>query len=114
MSEVNEQVKEYLEERSNVDINLLDEVRKIFIEAGMVNKIPLFNKHHFIIEAENKLPNVQRYFLNRYFNIQLSFVSNSFLARYNLISDGEFSYWLELFKENVLPVLLENDLPVSN
>lgn len=114
MMDAKKPIEDYLKIRKDDDINLLEEVRNIFIQSGLTSKISTFNKHQFILQAENKIPSVQRYFLNRYFNIQLSYVANSFNARYNLINDGDFEYWIKLFKENVLPILIDNDLPPSS
>lgn len=103
----------YKSVRSQTDLDLVAEVRKSMISMGILPKvISFFDTHPFIVEASTKVPEVQRYFLNRYFTTQLMMSKKpSIEARCCLIPNGEIKDWLNLFNGIVLPFMLENDLP---
>ena len=109
-----EGVKHYKQPKSEQDIDLLQEVRQLMIASGLGLKIPeAFNTNRFIIEAEAKPSDIQRFLLNRYWNQQLmSSPKMSIEERYCLIPDGNIQDWLQLFRDKVLPFVLENDLPI--
>lgn len=96
------------------DIDLIAEVRLAMINAGISSeKIIDFEQNKNIISGIDKTPEVQRYHLNQYWNLQLlSAQKTSIEERYYLIPDGEISDWLRLFVNNVLPFIVRNDLPV--
>lgn len=103
----------YNQNRQADDIDLVQEVRKILMEAGLGQKLPgAYDNNHYIIEAANKPSSIQRYILNRYWNHQLlTCNANSMDQRYCLIPNGEISDWIDLFKSSVLPFIVEHNLP---
>lgn len=107
-------VEQFFMPRLENEIDLVSEVRNILIEAGLGNILAdTYDSHHFILEAVNKPSHVQRYFMNRYWNLQLMTIpSKSIEQRYCLIPNGEISDWLKLFKQSVIPFLIGNNLPI--
>jgi hypothetical protein len=110
---MNESLNQYFSKKNNNDIDLISEVRNLLISVGLIYKISNYDNHKFIVSAVDKASEVQRYYLNRYWSEQLMQCSASTTdVRYYLIPDGEISYWLELFKDKILPYVLENNLPI--
>jgi hypothetical protein len=110
---MNEGLDKYYSEKPNTDIDLVLEVRNILLSVGLANKISNFDNHRFVVDAKGKTSEIQRYYLNRYWNEQLIQCSSSTTdIRYYLIPDGEISYWLELFKDKIIPCVLDNNLPI--
>jgi hypothetical protein len=108
-------VNQYNQAKPDGDIDLVEKVRELLIGAGLYqNVVNCYNTNHFIIEATGKTSEVQRYLLNRYWNIQLMTTTNpSIEERYCLIPNGQISEWLTLFQAKVLPFILVNNLPVG-
>lgn len=107
-------VAQYNTARQEGDMDLVNEVRMLLNANGLQGKvIELYNTDKFIVEAEGKAPNIQRFLLNRYWNQQLMCSqANSMDQRYCLIPNGEVIDWLRLFKESVMPFILQNNLPI--
>ncbi len=104
--------KELTRSRGPDEANLVEEVRKALREAGLSKKIDIFNSHPDIIPIEDKTPEIQRVWLNRYWCLQmLSSPADSEEPRFCLTPIGDLAIWLDLFKRSVIPFLLENDLP---
>lgn len=105
----------YKQPKGENDIDLIQEVRNLLLTAGLHTLVEQnFDTNRFIIDAAGKTSNVQRYLLNRYWNMQLLYSSKpTSEERYCLIPDGEVSDWLKLFKEKVFPFVIENQLPVK-
>lgn len=96
------------------DIDLVKEVRDCMIASGLQAKLPLFDGNRFIIDAQGKNSDVQRYFLNRYWAFQLMSSNKPAVdERYCLIPNGDVRDWLALFKSKIMPFVLENNLPVN-
>lgn len=94
------------------DIDLIAEVRRTIMEAGLgLNIVAAYDNHRHIVEAQGKTSDIQRFLLNRYFNLQLSDCPNSRDARYSLIPNGTVSDWLRLFQTMVIPFMISNQLP---
>ena len=81
--------------------------------AGLGQKvIAYYDNDHYVLDAANKAPNIQRFILNRYWNLQLlKSPVNSMEQRYCLIPNGEISAWIQLFRDSIIPFLVANDLP---
>lgn len=111
---IQEGIARYQQGRKEHDIDLVQEVRDSMMSSGLGLKIPeAFNNSRFIIEAEGKAADVQRFLLNRYWNQQLmASAKQSMDERYCLIPDGTVEDWLKLFKQKVLPFVIENNLPI--
>lgn len=106
-------IDKYHKPRNQNDIDLILEVRQVLVSAGLLMKvIEAYDSDRFIIEAMDKGPEVQRFLLNRYWSQQLMRSEKpSIEERASLIPNGEITDWLFLFKEKILPFILENKLP---
>lgn len=57
-------------------------------------------------------PQAQRYFINRYWRDVIGRLQiNTMNIRYCLVDEGDFEHWLVLFREQVAPCIVENNLP---
>lgn len=110
----NTNIEQYHAERQPTDIDLVAEVRQSLISAGLSHEvIQAYDNNHYILDASNRTPEVQRHLLNRFWNLQLlSCPSVSIDERYCLIPNGSVVDWLRLFRERVLPFAIANRLPV--
>lgn len=108
-------IEQYHQPKPEGDIDLIAEVRQHLVNSGLAQRATeAFDNNHFIAEAANKPSTVQRFLLNRYWGMQLMQAGKpSIEERYCLIPNGEVSDWLKLFKEKILPFVIENNLPVS-
>ena len=106
-------VTEYHSPKPVGDIDLVNEVRNILISTIGANKVSAFyDTHPFIIEAQNKLSKVQRYFLNRFWYEQfICCKENSTSVRYSLLPTGEINSWLAMFKNVSIHFIVRNNLP---
>ena len=103
----------FTQPRQATDIDLINEVRKILIESGLNKEmIEAYNTHVYIVDAENKCPEAQRFLLNRFCNIQLiSFGVSTTEERYCLVDSGLYTEWLRLFKNKIIPTAINLRLP---
>lgn len=102
----------FVQPKPEGDIDLVLEVRNILQSAGLLqNVLHAYDNHRFVIDAAGKCSDVQRFMLNRYWNLQLSMSPNSIDVRYNLIPNGTINDWLRLFRDSILPFLIQNGLP---
>ena len=106
-------MSQFNQKREEGDIDLIDIVRNELVNAGLGQKLQAgYDNNRFIIDAKDKPSSVQRYFLNRYWNIQLmSSEKPSTEERFCLVPNGTNDDWLRLFKSKVLPFIIENGLP---
>lgn len=109
----NSQRDEYSEPRSETDRDLVGEVRQQLMFAGRGQNLEvLFDQNHYIQEAMRKKPEVQRYLLNKYWNLQMLQVpAPSMEERYCLVPNGPLDDWLRLFKYKVIPFIVQHELP---
>lgn len=105
----------YTETRSETDRNLIQEVRQLLIDAGLGHYVPdNYDNHHLIRSGMDKVPDVQRWFLNKYWHLQLmSADAISVNERFCLIPNGSIDEWLDLFKKEVLPFVVRHSLPIN-
>jgi hypothetical protein len=104
---------EYNEERKPDDVDLVRVVRELLIGVGQAPKIHLFEQNDRIQEATNKRPKVQRYLMNEYWSLQIMKMPvNSIDIRYCLVNNGTIDDWIRLFRDKVLPFIMEFDLPI--
>ena len=110
-----EQLKAYFVKPSEGDINLIFAVREMLVSAGLGNHVTQFyDTHPLIVNSFDKVSNIQRFNLNRYWSIQLMSVNTySEEERYCLIPNGSNEDWLKLFQAKILPFLLANNLPTA-
>ena len=97
------------------DIDLTDEVRKLLMNAGLLNNvINFYDSDQFIIDSYGKHSSVQRYYQNRFWTSQLPrAVQSSTTVRTYLINDGSVDTWLNMFNKYILPFIKENSLPTG-
>lgn len=96
------------------DLNLILEIRQALVEAGLLQEVQqAFDTNHYILDGLEKIPEVQRYLLNRFWNLQLLSVQNvcSLEERFCLVPDGQPQDWLRLFREKILPFAVQHRLP---
>lgn len=95
------------------DIDLIEVIRGLLIESGLAaNMMDSFDNHPLVVNSQNKISNVQRFNMNRYWSIQLMSVNTcSEQERFCLIPNGDINEWITLFKDKILPFLVEHDLP---
>jgi hypothetical protein len=109
-------VAQYYQPKPEGDIDLVSEVRRVLVEAGLNQLVEAnYDNNRFIVDAANKPSSVQRFLLNRFWNYQLvSCEAVSIDERYCLIPNGTVQDWLKLFTEKVLPFAIANQLPKSD
>lgn len=97
--------------RTNDDIDLIQVVRNLLVNAG-ISTIQCYDNSKHIMEAKSKKPEIQRFLLNQYWNLQLlSTSANSINERFSLVPNGTIESWLKLFTQVVLPFIVKHDLP---
>lgn len=112
----NNQMRNYYgEPRLESDIDLIDIVRQTLINAGLQhNVLAHYDNNHYIVEAINKRPEVQRFLLNQFWNLQLMSVSvNSLNERFSLVPNGSLEEWLNLFNSVIIPFAVQHNLPAE-
>ena len=95
------------------ELDLIAVVREDLEGAGLKEQLPdYYDNNQWILDGKNRLAEVQRYLLNRYLNFQLQQCPVSSIdARYSLLKKGKIETWLQLFRDNVLPFMVEHRLP---
>lgn len=105
-------MQRYHDKKPAGDIDMIEEVRKLLIEAGQGNKIHIYDNHPRIVDAKNRHSDVQRHALNQFWMVQLGACEKpSFNERTYLLPRGDKSEWLKVFNLGVMPFIIENDLP---
>ncbi len=103
---------EYSAPREDGDVDLVKIIRDMLIKVGQLPKVHLYDNSVKIKEASIRRPDVQRFILNDYWNIQIMSVdTDSIDVRYCLVGRGDYKTWLELFESKVLPFIMEHNLP---
>lgn len=98
--------EEYNSERSPNEVDLLAVVSKDLRESGLFIIDSHLREYFESQGVVNKKPNVQRFYLNKYFTlVLLVYPDNTMDQRYCLINDGTVEDWLDLFRRKVLPFL---------
>ncbi len=97
---------EYNNDRGPEEMDLLSIVSKDLRDSGLFT---IDNHLHEYCESQgvvNKKPNVQRFYMNKYFTLVLLLSKEDTMdQRYCLITDGTVEDWLSLFRRKVLPFL---------
>lgn len=99
----------YLKKRSPDERDLVEETVTILKSKGISEeKLNIFLQNHHIQDAKNKVPEVQRYLLNRYWSLELMQASKvSIDERFCLIPNGSLDDWFRLFETKVLPFIVK-------
>lgn len=109
-----ETANQYDEVRHPDDLDLVAWVRNELFAAGLGQEvIQGFDTSPTIQTASMKRPEVQRYMLNKFLNLQLMmYASESINERFCLVPNGQLTEWMTLFKNSVLPFLVAKRLPM--
>ncbi len=108
---IKDRSQEYMAIRGPNEIDLYQVVVDSFIKSGIGNKVPLIEAYFVKYDLLDKKPEVQRFYLNRYFNLELMKATvDSMDQRYCLINDGTIEDWIRLYKTKILPFLLQYNL----
>lgn len=92
------------------DIDLVQAVTELLKEAGHPQPM---NWEFQLAMANPRLegPHLQRHLINRYWRVKLGMCEeDTNAARFCLFADGEHSEYLQVFKTNVLPYIIRNNL----
>ena len=110
--EMYDRSQEYLNKREDGEVNLFDFVAQQFIQYGIPDNIVVVQDYFMKNDLMDRKPNVQKFYLNKFFTTQLLMSEkNSIEQRYCLITDGTIEDWAKLFKNKIMPFLVENNLP---
>lgn len=64
-----------------------------------------------VADAHSIGPKLQRFLINRYWRLKMGLSqADSTMPRYCLIESGEDSEYLEIFKVNILPFIIKNNV----
>lgn len=111
---IQQRVDQYYQTKPADDVDLVAIVRQELINAGLGQRLEFFNSNRFVIEAEGKPSEVQRYLMNRYWSQQLMAAEHSAIEeRWALIPNGLIIDWITLFQGKVMPFVVANNLPVA-
>ncbi len=103
-------------QRADGDFDFISEIINIFNAGGFSPQaIDAFRNNKIVIDASVMVPEAQRHLMNRYFRSQMLSVrtADSINARGCLIDGGEYKDWIALFKDHIVPFLLQNSLPTK-
>lgn len=105
----------YFEARQPNDLDLIAMVREELRQAGLELLIQAnYDNHPRLINAKQRRPEVQRYELNRYWQLQLLATdAHSVEERFHLIPNGTVEEWFRLFKHKIVPFAVKHQLPRS-
>lgn len=104
----------YNSQRHPGELDLIATVRGLMAEAGLGERLPYaFDNNRFILDALHRPAHAQQYNLNRYLTLQFMAAQEaSTMPRYALIYEIAPHDWLSIFKDTVLPALVDANLPV--
>ena len=93
------------------EIDLVKHVRESLIESGAGDLISNFDESRFVIEAVDKTGHAQQFNLTRFFDLQLSAAPiDTSVERYALLYSLRADEWLGVFKNTILPTIVDNQL----
>jgi len=113
LNQTKEAIEQYDQDKPENDIDLIQTVRDILINVGLGPRLSdAFDSSKYIIDAIGRTSDIQRFLLNRYWELQLmSHDGNTMEERYCLIPNGTTEEWITLFKTKIVPFILDNNLP---
>lgn len=102
----------YNKVREKESISLIDEVVKLLTKYEFTQEqINIFITHRLITSCSDKVFEVQRVNVNRFWNTQLmQSESETVDARFHLLPDGSIENWLIWF-EKIIKFIKDNGLP---
>ena len=105
--------------RTDGDIDLVLWVRNLFAKLGYEEQlVECFDSHSDIQKAKDKGPDLQRFYLNQYWSMQLLHCQNetgqsTLDQRAFLTSHGSVAEWMVFFENSVFPAIIHHQLPVK-
>jgi len=102
----------YNKVRGEEEKSLIEEVIILLKKYQFTSEqINVFVNDKLVVSCENKVFEVQRINLNRFWNLQLMQSEKETIEiRYNLLHDGSIENWLKWF-EKIVPFIKDNNLP---
>lgn len=95
-------------------VNLVEEVNNAFAEAGHPQPAAwqMYLNPDALVTVDLT---IQRFLINRAFRLIINMVTNenTMDVRFCLVDNGEFLDWIRLFKVEVLPCLMRNQILFS-
>lgn len=105
--------------REDGDVDLVTWVRGLFSKLGYEDQlVECFDSHPDIQKAKDKGPDLQRFYLNQYWSVQLLYCQNqsgqsTLDQRSFLTSHGSIADWMVFFENSVFPSIIHYNLPVK-
>lgn len=110
-------IPDLFDPRQPEDVDLVEQCRNVLFKKGLGKEAETaFDTNTDIITAKTLRPEGQRYFLNRFWGLQLMSLTelkgvNTMNERWCLVPTGEIKDWLRLFEDSVTPTLVAHQLP---
>lgn len=107
----------FMQPRVEGEIDLIKEVRDLLISKGLgENVMQTFDTHQYITSGVNLTTRAQQWLLNRFWDDQFMKLSvhegvDVRALRYALTEDAAPEAWLRLFKQGMLTLISEHQLP---
>lgn len=103
----------FLEPRQEEDMDLVGIVRDILLKYGLKDRLEQhYDTDSYVLQAQQKRPEIQRYLLNIYLHLQLANAKKSSLEyKYALLPGGELNDWIAIIREKVAPFMATENLP---
>ena len=109
----------FKKKKDNGDIDVIETVRQLLINNGLSVNVELyFNKDKDLLVGVDKNPSAQIFLLNRYWQIIFLKLEetkniNTQIQRFCLSNKCTADEWLNSFKSNLLPFIIEHQLPLE-
>lgn len=103
----------YREPRLPDDLDLVQVVRDGLMKYGLKDKLEQFyDTDGYVQQAKTKRPEIQRYLLNIYLNLQLMMAERSSIEiRFSLLPAGDLDTWILIFDQRIAPFMADQNLP---
>ena len=98
------------------EFELLSYIREQLVKAGLGDRIHFFDNSRFIQDAHNRPAHAQQFCIIRWLTLQFMHAEDceeTRLARYALIYEVNPAEFVVIFKQKILPVLVNFGLPVA-
>lgn len=97
-------------DRQPNDTDLVAEITQLLQEQGSSDPFS-WETRLGVVDAHSIGPKLQRFLVNRYWRLKMGLSqADSTMPRYCLIESGEDSEYLEIFKANILPFIIKNNV----
>lgn len=97
-------------DRQHSDIDVVAEISKLLQSAGSPDPFS-WESRLGVPDAHSIGPERQRFLANRYWRLKMGLCKeDSTMERYCLIESGEVKDYLDIFKSNILPFIIRNNV----